>query len=82
MTRKDEYKWVMVRLYKADHQALTEFRDRAVAYAREHPEKCPPWLCLSDVGLSLAVRELLRRVDEHAARSRTSHQRRLKRKSR
>jgi len=77
MAKRHE-KYIMVRLLRADHDRLVAFRNRLAAWAAENPTVVPPYLLEEGFGLGVAVRELLRRQDEKNARSRASHQRRLK----
>jgi len=70
--------YIMIRIRREDHARLVAYRDRVTAWARENPERAAPWLLMDDVGLGVAIRELLRRADAHLARSRAQGQRRLK----
>lgn len=66
-----------IRLDRDTLERLTRFRDRLAARCKKSPRgSLPPHLDVPTIGLGAAVRELLRRDDEHAARGRQHHSRR------
>ncbi len=74
--RKSHEDTIMVRLRRGDHARLVAMRDRMVAWAREHPDRCLPWLLDDEVSLSSMVRLLIYRQDCKDARSRASQRNR------
>jgi precorrin-6B methylase 1 len=61
-----------------DHARLVALQGRLADYARKHPERVPAYLAENGFGLTVVIRELLRREDEHHARSTAYRQRSLK----
>lgn len=71
-------KFIMVRLHRSVHAKLVAFRDSLATYAAENPKRVPPFLLEEGFGLGQAILELLRRADNHRARSRSQTQRGLR----